>query len=393
MKRPFPQILTVVLAGMLLLAACNFPMLNPANSDPGAIYTAAAETAIANATLLSQPRPTITFLFTPLPSLTLSPPPAVTPSLTPAPGGAGTAVPSATTDSASGSACDQARFVRDVTVPDGTDFSPGERFTKTWRLENTGTCTWTSGYALVFVDGDRLEAPAEQPLISQEVAPGEEVDVSVDLVTPAEPGRYQADFELQNASGQNFGLGENRDKTFWARIDVVVPTGIGLDMLARASSADWFADAGGGEDLLSFNGNPDAPEGFAGIIERVVQEDGRTSSKILATYPPEGGGEVYGEFPSYTVQSGDHFLGRLGFLANSDGTCGPGEVEFRLLALDGSETRTLGTWAKSCDGRLLPVDVDLSALRGRTIQFILELDSRGSSDGDRAFWSSARIER
>ena len=391
MKRMFLRILMLMLVGMLL-AACNFPMLNPANSDPGAIYTAAAETAIANATLLSQPRPTITFIYTPLPSLTPSPPPVVT-AATSSPGNAGTAVPSATSGATTGSDCDSARFVRDVTVPDGTDFAPGAHFTKTWRLENTGTCTWTSGYAVVFADGDRLDAPAEQPLSNAEVAPGEEVEISVDLVAPAEPGSYQADFELQNASGQIFGLGETGDKTFWARIDVVVASGIDFDMLAQASSADWFVNDGSGEELLDFNGDPDAPEGFAGIVERVVQEDGRTSSKILATFPPEGGGELYGEFPDYVVQSGDHFLGRLGFLANPDGSCGPGEVEFRLLALDDGDTRELGSWEKTCNGRLQPVDVNLSALRGRTVQFVLEVDSQGSSDGDMAFWSSARIER
>ena len=49
-------------------------------------------------------------------------------------------------------ACDQAAFIRDVTVPDGSPFAPGETFTKTWRLQNTGTCTWTtSNYTLVYV--------------------------------------------------------------------------------------------------------------------------------------------------------------------------------------------------------------------------------------------------
>ena len=40
--------------------------------------------------------------------------------------------------------CDWVTFLKDVTVPDGTEFTQGETFTKTWRLKNRGTCTWTS---------------------------------------------------------------------------------------------------------------------------------------------------------------------------------------------------------------------------------------------------------
>ena len=44
---------------------------------------------------------------------------------------------------------DRAQFVTDVTVPDGTKYDPGATFTKTWRLRNVGTCTWTTAYTMV----------------------------------------------------------------------------------------------------------------------------------------------------------------------------------------------------------------------------------------------------
>lgn len=34
--------------------------------------------------------------------------------------------------------CDQADFVQDVSIPDGTRMLPGQAFTKTWRLRNVG---------------------------------------------------------------------------------------------------------------------------------------------------------------------------------------------------------------------------------------------------------------
>ncbi|HHS97476.1 MAG TPA: hypothetical protein ENK08_06195, partial [Chloroflexi bacterium] len=57
-----------------------------------------------------------------------------------------------------------AAFVADVTVPDNTEFPSGTAFTKTWRLRNTGTCTWEAGTLLVFVSGDAMGGPASVPV-------------------------------------------------------------------------------------------------------------------------------------------------------------------------------------------------------------------------------------
>jgi len=40
---------------------------------------------------------------------------------------------------------DSAKFVLDVTIPDNSVISSNTAFTKTWRLKNTGTCTWDIG--------------------------------------------------------------------------------------------------------------------------------------------------------------------------------------------------------------------------------------------------------
>src|SRR5712691_10638802 len=44
--------------------------------------------------------------------------------------------------------CDWAGFVMDVTVPDATIVAPNTPLTKTWRLKNIGTCSWTMAYAV-----------------------------------------------------------------------------------------------------------------------------------------------------------------------------------------------------------------------------------------------------
>src|SRR5687768_16536485 len=76
--------------------------------------------------------------------------------------------------------CDAALFIADVTVPDGSAYSPNASFTKTWRLKNTGTCTWTTAYKLVFVSGAQMGGPGEVNLPAA-VAPNTTVDLSVNL--------------------------------------------------------------------------------------------------------------------------------------------------------------------------------------------------------------------
>lgn len=114
---------------------------------------------------------------------------------------------------------DQAEFVKDVSIPDNTTFKPGEHFTKTWRLRNSGDCTWSPQYALVFVDGDRMEAALEIPLTGY-VKPNETVDLSVELTAPSVSGQYQGQWMLKSADGSRFGIGEKADKPFWVRIVV-----------------------------------------------------------------------------------------------------------------------------------------------------------------------------
>ena len=72
----------------------------------------------------------------------------------------------------------------------------GSRFVKTWRIRNDGSCTWgPDGFALVFIGGDHLGGPDQAP-ISSSVAPGQTIDVSVNLVAPNQNGTYTSDWML-----------------------------------------------------------------------------------------------------------------------------------------------------------------------------------------------------
>jgi hypothetical protein len=99
--------------------------------------------------------------------------------------------------------CDNSAFVADVTVPDGTTLTPGKTFTKTWKLSNTGTCTWTTSYALVYLRGSVMSGASKN--LSASVNPGRQVNISVDMEAPKTAGTYTGYWQLQNASGSKFG--------------------------------------------------------------------------------------------------------------------------------------------------------------------------------------------
>jgi hypothetical protein len=106
--------------------------------------------------------------------------------------------------SAAQACTDRAQFIADVTVPDGTRYDPGATFKKTWRLKNTGTCTWTTSYALVFDTGERMGASASITFPSS-IAPGQTVDVTVDMTAPTAPGHYIGYWKFKNAADALFG--------------------------------------------------------------------------------------------------------------------------------------------------------------------------------------------
>jgi hypothetical protein len=109
----------------------------------------------------------------------------------------------ATPTAVDGSLCDNSAFVADVSIPDGTAVQPGAKFTKTWRINNSGSCTWSTGYRLVFVDGNAMGGGSTALLAP--VPPGTQTDISVAMTAPTTNGTFRGNWQMQNAGGQPFG--------------------------------------------------------------------------------------------------------------------------------------------------------------------------------------------
>jgi len=116
------------------------------------------------------------------------------------------------------SCTDRASFIKDVTIPDGTYLPPEEDFEKVWCLKNSGTCTWTSGYSLMFISGYSMGGPGSVSLPGA-VPPGSIVDLSVNLRVPKTHGLYKGYWMLRNPSGNLFGIGENANEPFFVQIN------------------------------------------------------------------------------------------------------------------------------------------------------------------------------
>jgi hypothetical protein len=281
--------------------------------------------------------------------------------------------------------CDRGAFVADVTIPDGTTLAAGTPFTKTWRIRNAGSCTWTTSYTLVFTFGDLLGASPVIPLPSS-VAPGQTVDLSVNMVAPNTAGHYRSYWRFKNAVGAPFGVGSGII-TFFADINVTSSYGAAYDFAANACSATWTSGAG----TLPCHGTDGDARGFVLNLASPKLEDGSTGAAGLLTFPQNvTNGYIQGAYPALAVQSGDHFQSIINCQYGASGCY----VTFQLNYQIGSgSVQTLKSFSEKLEGMYYNLDVNLSSLAGQNVKFILKVLAAGSPIGDRAVWSGPRIGR
>lgn len=177
------SILTVVVLLGIMLTSCNFPMVQ---DNEAKLATTVAETVEALEAEVKQPPLTIPTQEPPAPA-PATPEPTIEVKPT------STSIP-----------CLYASFVTE-TVKDGTKFSPGESFTKSWTLKNTGSCTWNKDYSLVFSSGNKMGGPDKQNLTAV-VKPGETIKIEVQLTAPSKTGTHKGTYKLRTDKGVNFGL-------------------------------------------------------------------------------------------------------------------------------------------------------------------------------------------
>jgi len=369
----FKKIIFLAL-GLSVILACN--SLAASTPQPAAtlnaLYTSAAETLSAMSTqgaisLTPQPSPTGTLAIptsSPIALQTFTVVPPLQPS----------------------AKCDAGAFVSDVTYPDGSNVGLGVSFTKIWRIKNVGTCTWTSSYALVYVNGEKFGAQ-NAVSIPGNVEPGQSVDIPIQLTAPNQSGRFKGYWKLRNTSGILFGVGSSGDESVYVDVNTNGYTVSAYDFLDKYCDAEWNTNA----QSLPCPGTDGDTKGFVIVLNSPKMENGNTQNKGLITHPQMvKDGLITGKYPGFTIQSGDRFQAWINCLYKAN-DC---NIILKLQYQIGNGTiQTLGQWNEIYEGQYYAISVDLSALSGQKVKFILTVLANGSAHEDYALWIAPRITR
>lgn len=193
-------VLLLSLLVTLVLSACGGGEAEPTPTlSMEQVQTLAVMTYQAQLTQTALANPTST------PSPTLSPTPAAT-FAAPTVGSPAAFATSPATGGVQSSACYGLSYVNDVTIPDNTKVTPGQSFTKTWRVLNSGSCAWESGFVFNIVEGEAIGGTAVT--LNQRVESGRQYEFSVPMVVPTNAsGELKGSWRLSDANGSFFGDG------------------------------------------------------------------------------------------------------------------------------------------------------------------------------------------
>ncbi len=387
--------------GMIMIVwnLVSQPSISGTNpQDSAMLFTQAVETVLSEltqqalintATQSETPTPYPDILFTASPTMYVTeqePIPSLTPTATlsstptPLPPTLTRIIPSLTPVVLT---CNRAQFVRDVTVVDDTAFAPDTAFVKTWRIKNTGSCTWTQDYNLVFVSGNAMGAKQSVSLPTI-VAPDQTIDISVSMISPTNKGTYRGDWMLSSPSRVRFGTGSNSTGTLYVSIRVENLTNPSLvyDFAANYCKAKWQSGAG----VLPCPGTSSGTDGFVTLLDTPKLENRQEDELTLWAHPQNiQNGYISGMYPSFTIQPGHHFTAWVGCLGDSKGC----NVTFRLdfVNTKNGQVKSLGVWQEVYDGQITVINLDLGQDAGKTVQFIMTVDvSGGDPARANSFW-------
>lgn len=199
----------LVIGGIIAIVSAFSGGGKNAEDEVNAVYTNAAATLAIQQMTLQAASPSVTpTVATPTGTVTFTPQPLAT-----LPTSQGISTSSSSSSGGSGAVgCNNSVFVSDVTVPDDTVMTPGQSFTKTWKLQNTGSCPWTTSFKVSFVSGNAMSGTTTA--LTTTVQAGQSGDISVAMKAPATTGDAIGYWILTNDSGQNFG------SSFYVKIKV-----------------------------------------------------------------------------------------------------------------------------------------------------------------------------
>jgi len=269
-----------------------------------------------------------------------------------------------------------ASFVADVTVPDNSQFFPGQVFTKTWRLLSSGGAAWPANTRWVFVSGDQMGAPEGVDVPA--AATGTTADISVMMKAPGAPGSYKGHWQLQTSDGdpigqqayvaivvpgqQDGGVGDQQPggQGLPGGLDDMMPEGLPLP---GGEGGEGLPLPGGeGGEGLPLPGGEGLPGGLDDMMPEGLLPEGMTMSMLLPG--GEAGGQQQG---GEAVADADAPVSVL-IHNRTDGILeldlqGASSQQFSLPHGDHTIQVTLGPYtyvAKACQGQVTSDSVEFT---------------------------------
>jgi hypothetical protein len=166
---------------------------------------------------------------------------------------------------------------------------------------------------------------------------------------------------------------------------------IALDFVSLLCNSKW---ANGVKNITSCPGaNADYSGGFAATLDP-TSEGMPAGTPILLTIPAwNGASSLFLRYPSFTVGANDRFRATLQCRSSM-----PCNVEFALEYYDnaGKYHSPFLSWDTKSGDAPIPVNADLSALAGQTVDFVLTLrlfHALDNSQQDNGLWIAPHIYR
>jgi hypothetical protein len=293
----------------------------------------------------------------------------------------------------------KARFVRDVTVNDGQQVTPAEKFKKVWLVENAGDCPWGPGYTVRFIAGDRMGVDSEVPIL--DVTPPEaNGEIRVSMIAPAAPGKYRGDWQLYSLTGEPFG------PVIYLEIEVSSPTPTEIDQSNLTTLYDFLENAGEAtwssgeatytllETDISENLELPAPQGMVVLGKAQLRGNVESERNVLLTYPHQELGLIEGTYSvDSPLQPADVLAATFGFIKLSILSDDGVTFEVVFTPTDGLEQVVLSRAVQYKDSPVTEMQPLAGIKPGQSGTFTLRVLGRNSLSQDWAIWIDLRLIR
>jgi hypothetical protein len=272
-----------------------------------------------------------------------------------------------------------------ITIPNGTVLPAGTRFTKIWRIKNTGECTWDDNFRFVYAGGDAFSAKLNNPL-PHRVRKGQTVDMALEMIAPPIAGEFVSRWGLFDER-IDFLFGHGDEEAFPVRIQTTTNTsGTIFNFVNNLCTAQWV----NGSDAQLLCNRETRRNGYAvrKNISPDYDPDNKFNALVTHTQVSEGG-SITGKYPYIPVPPNARLIGEIGCTSGNQ-DC---DITMRIYyQVYGRPLELLNEWHEVYDDQATQFDFNLDGLRNQSVAFYLYVEANAAPGDAAGYWHALRLE-